>query len=65
MFQQVGEFPSRCLGGGRLNLPVLSCMVVCKAWDEVPCVLKYGVGVKNKSAQILLEESNPEIADHV
>lgn len=54
MLQQGGEFLSRRLGGGRLNLPVLSCMELCKAWGEVPCVLEYGVGVKNKSAQTFL-----------
>lgn len=56
MFEQ-GEFPIRRLGGGRLNLPVLSCMVLCKAWGEVPCGLKQDVGVKSKSARTLLRRT--------
>lgn len=57
MFQQGGEFPRRRLGGGRLNLPVLSCRELCKAWGEVPCGLECGVGVQNKSAQMLLRRT--------
>lgn len=59
MFQQGGEFPSRCLGGGRLSLPVLSCRELCEVCGEVPCGLERAVGVQNESAQMLLRRAKP------